>query len=358
MRTLRPILIGTALIVVGLASPAPTAAGLLPIAVADSYNVAHNQTRTVAAPGVLANDLQLGGDFTAQLVSDVTHGNLDLNANGSFTYDPDSGYAGSDTFRYRVNGGLLGLSNTATVTLTVAAAPTPAPTPTPTPAPTPTPTPPPTPAPTPKPTSTPTPTPTATPGPTPTPTPRPTSTATPGPTPTPTPRRTTLPTLSPLPTVPPVPTLPPIGSPSPGTTPTGTPSPTPTPRPTADPAAAAASTPTAQPSDPGVGGGPVTSSSGDSGNGASTPPPANHEEPFTVNGPDLDGTVELDASSITLVGFEWAVPALVLTVPGLLLIIAVAVETMIGLAWLPVARRWVGRDEHADRRRRRRLSPS
>jgi hypothetical protein len=364
MRTLRLILIVTAVMVVGLASAAPTAAGLLPIAVADSYNVAHNQTRTVAAPGVLANDLQLGGGFTAQLVSDVTHGNLDLNANGSFTYDPDSGYAGSDTFRYRVNGGLLGLSNTATVTLTVAAAPTPAPTPTPTPAPTPTPTPAPTPTPTPaptptptpKPTSTPTPTPTATPGPT--PTPRPTSTATPGPTPTPTPRPTTLPTLSPLPTVPPVPTLPPIGSPSPGTTTTGTPSTTSTPRPTADPAASAAGTPTAGPTDPGAGGGPVASTSGGSGGGPSTPPPAIHEEPFTINAPDRGGTVELDASSITLAGFEWAVPALVLTVPGLLLIIAVAVETMIGLAWLPVARRWVGRDEHADRRRRRRLSPT
>jgi Bacterial Ig domain len=354
MRKIRLIVIGTALTVVGLAGAAPTAAGILPVAVADSYNIAHDQTRTVAAPGVLANDLQLGGGFTAQLVSDVTHGNLDLNANGSFTYDPDSGYAGSDTFRYRVNGGLLGLSNTATVTLTVAAAPTPTASPTPTSAPTPTPTPAPTPTPTPKPTSTPKPTPTTTPGPTPTPTPRPTSTATPGPTPTPTPRPTTLPTLSPLPTVPPVPTLPPIGSPSPGTTPTGTPSPTPTPRPTADPAAAAAGTPT----DPRAGGGPVAPTSGGSGGGDSTPPPAIHEEPFAVNGPDRGGTVELDASSITLVGFEWAVPALVLTVPGLLLIIAVAVETMIGLAWLPVARRWVGRDEHADRRRRRRLSPS
>jgi hypothetical protein len=44
-------------------------------------------------------------------------------------------------------------------------------------------------------------------------------------------------------------------------------------------------------------------------------------------------------------------------VPGLFLIIAVAVETLIGLAWIPIARRWVGQDEHANRRRRR-LSPS
>jgi hypothetical protein len=80
------------------------------------------------------------------------------------------------------------------------------------------------------------------------------------------------------------------------------------------------------------------------------------EGPFIINGPDRGGTVELDTSSITLASFEWAVPALVLTVPGLLLLIAVALETLIGLAWLPVARRWVGRDDHASRRRRRRLS--
>jgi hypothetical protein len=38
---------------------------------------------------------------------------------------------------------------------------------------------------------------------------------------------------------------------------------------------------------------------------------------------------------------EWAVPALVLTVPGLLLVIAVTAQLAGGLAWLPVARRWL-----------------
>jgi hypothetical protein len=67
--------------------------------------------------------------------------------------------------------------------------------------------------------------------------------------------------------------------------------------------------------------------------------------------------VDLDATSIVLAGFDWAVPALALSVPGLFLIIAVAVETLIGLAWFPVARRWVGEDERSGRRRRR-LSPT
>jgi hypothetical protein len=101
----------------------------------------------------------------------------------------------------------------------------------------------------------------------------------------------------------------------------------------------------------------VAPSSSGSGGGGATPPPLIDEGPLTINAPDRGGAIELDDASIVLAGFEWAVPAMVLTVPGLLLIIAVIAEAMIGLAWLPIARRWVGRDEHA-RRRRRRLSPS
>jgi len=52
---------------------------------------------------------------------------------------------------------------------------------------------------------------------------------------------------------------------------------------------------------------------------------------------------------VTFESFEWAVPALVLTVPGILIVIAVLAQALIGLAWLPIARRWLG----GDRRRRR-----
>lgn len=55
------------------------------------------------------------------------------------TYTPEVGYAGPDSFTFRVNDGLSD-SNTATVTLAVAPAPAPAPTPTPTPTVSPTPT--------------------------------------------------------------------------------------------------------------------------------------------------------------------------------------------------------------------------
>jgi len=38
----------------------------------------------------------------------------------------------------------------------------------------------------------------------------------------------------------------------------------------------------------------------------------------------------------------WAVPALVLSVPGLLLLLAVLAQAAGGLLWLPVVRRWLG----------------
>ena len=38
-------------------------------------------------------------------------------------------------------------------------------------------------------------------------------------------------------------------------------------------------------------------------------------------------------------GFEFAVPALVLAVPGLLLIVALLAQAAIGLVWLPIVRR-------------------
>jgi hypothetical protein len=49
---------------------------------------------------------------------------------------------------------------------------------------------------------------------------------------------------------------------------------------------------------------------------------------------------------VDIVGFdallEWAVPALVLSVPGLLLLLAVLAQAAGGLFWLPMVRRWLG----------------
>ena len=59
-----------------------------------------------------------GDPLTASLVDLPDHGNVTLNANGSFTYTPDSGFSGTDTFTYRVNDGQDD-SNDGTVTIAV-----------------------------------------------------------------------------------------------------------------------------------------------------------------------------------------------------------------------------------------------
>ena len=74
----------------------------------------------VSAPGVLENDSDTEGQpLTAVLVSDVSHGSLILNEDGSFTYAPDLDYNGLDSFTYQVSDGDLS-SNSATVSIEVA----------------------------------------------------------------------------------------------------------------------------------------------------------------------------------------------------------------------------------------------
>ncbi|WP_203236362.1 Ig-like domain-containing protein, partial [Methylobacterium crusticola] len=97
-----------------------------PTAVADSYATARDGVLTVAAAaGVLANDSDLDGPsaLVALLASDPEHGTLALAADGSFTYTPDAGYVGTDSFAYRAYDG--GLDALASVSLLIG---TPAPT--------------------------------------------------------------------------------------------------------------------------------------------------------------------------------------------------------------------------------------
>ena len=66
-----------------------------PAAVDDAYAVVGGQTLSVAAPGVLDNDTDVDGDaLTAVSPVGPAHGQLTLNADGSFTYTPDAGYSG------------------------------------------------------------------------------------------------------------------------------------------------------------------------------------------------------------------------------------------------------------------------
>jgi hypothetical protein len=59
-----------------------------------------------------------GDAITAQLVSGPYNGTLTFNADGTFTYTPNSHYVGSDTFTYTWSDG-ISAGNTATVTIEV-----------------------------------------------------------------------------------------------------------------------------------------------------------------------------------------------------------------------------------------------
>lgn len=143
----------------------------IPVAIGDRYAlVGDGPTTIAAADGVLVNDLDADGDaLVASLASGPGNGTVSLSVSGRFTYSPDDGFVGTDSFSYRASDGLAG-SAPAVVLLTVSAPPPPAPTPTPSPEPTPEPSPEPSPEPTPEssPSPDPSPTPEATPSPIPT----------------------------------------------------------------------------------------------------------------------------------------------------------------------------------------------
>jgi VCBS repeat-containing protein len=94
-----------------------------PVATADAHTTGEDNTLVVdAANGVLANDTDIDSSasaLTAQLVTDVSHGTLTLNSDGSFTYVPTPDFFGTDTFTYRAADDEPLTSNLATVTLTV-----------------------------------------------------------------------------------------------------------------------------------------------------------------------------------------------------------------------------------------------
>jgi hypothetical protein len=68
----------------------------------DFYETGQDVTLTVEAPGVLANDYDL--NVNDIIILDVReqpqHGELTLNQDGSFTYIPNPGFFGVDTFVY------------------------------------------------------------------------------------------------------------------------------------------------------------------------------------------------------------------------------------------------------------------
>ena len=90
-----------------------------PLAVGDSYSLTAGSVLTVSAPGVLGNDTDIdSGLLQAELAAGPAHGALVLDAAGSFTYSPPSGYSGPDSFSYVAADG-QSTSGVAVVSLTV-----------------------------------------------------------------------------------------------------------------------------------------------------------------------------------------------------------------------------------------------
>ncbi|HEY2839346.1 MAG TPA: Ig-like domain-containing protein, partial [Pirellulales bacterium] len=91
-----------------------------PVVMPDSKAAVENQTLTVDAPdGVLANDTDADGDtLTAFLNNGPTYGLVTLHPDGSFDYQPNTGFNGADSFTYHANDGQAD-SNVTTVTLNV-----------------------------------------------------------------------------------------------------------------------------------------------------------------------------------------------------------------------------------------------
>ena len=90
-----------------------------PTAVNDTYTTNEDVTLSIAAPGVLGNDTDPDGDtLTVTSNTQPANGSATVNANGSFTYNPDSNFNGTNTFSYTISDGNGG-TDTATVTITV-----------------------------------------------------------------------------------------------------------------------------------------------------------------------------------------------------------------------------------------------
>jgi len=95
----------------------------VPAAKPDKFTMVRDSMLTViAAHGTLANDLNShASPMAVALKAPTSHGFLSLNANGSFTYIPNPGFIGQDTFTYQVSSGSA-LGNTAFVTIDVMSA--------------------------------------------------------------------------------------------------------------------------------------------------------------------------------------------------------------------------------------------
>lgn len=99
-----------------------TGANSAPQGNVDSYTVAEDGLLSIGSTnGVLDNDSDADGDPLQSVLGEgPEHGTLQLNEDGSFTYQPDNNFNGLDSFTYKVSDGSQS-SDLITVNLTVEA---------------------------------------------------------------------------------------------------------------------------------------------------------------------------------------------------------------------------------------------
>lgn len=108
----------------GVLVAAPVAeAAVTPVLYPDAYALDQNEHITIPAPGFLANDFGVGAGYRAKLVdTNLWAGaDLDVNGDGSFSFDPNQDSAGENDFTYclRLAGGSDCVTGVATVALYV-----------------------------------------------------------------------------------------------------------------------------------------------------------------------------------------------------------------------------------------------
>jgi len=102
----------------------------LPVAHPDSYTIGQDTTLNITSPGILANDVDPDGDSVVYVrnITDPKHGTLGVQTGdtnppgGGFTYTPNPGFWGTDTFTYAASdqAGHIGAPTTVTITVTPA----------------------------------------------------------------------------------------------------------------------------------------------------------------------------------------------------------------------------------------------
>ncbi|MGB3401231.1 MAG: DUF4347 domain-containing protein, partial [Microcoleaceae cyanobacterium] len=91
-----------------------------PVADDDNYTTPLDTPLTINTPGVLEGDTDADGDpLTVAIATEPSSGSVTLNPDGSFSYTPNPGFIGDDSFTYIANDGEDN-SNVATVTISVA----------------------------------------------------------------------------------------------------------------------------------------------------------------------------------------------------------------------------------------------